>query len=85
MTHGLGFISLLEPDGTWNSDDRSIYDSYLALIEGDTMTSLLDLSTEELEEAYTSGSLYWMGEHGMAGNGGDPIKMLLPDPAPGRK
>lgn len=81
MTHGLGFISFLEADGTWASDVQSVYDSYLALIEGDTVTSLLDLSTEELEDAYTSDSLYWIGEHGMAGNGGDPIQIFAPDPA----
>ena len=67
--HGLNFASAIAQSGTLPDGYPGIYDRFL--IEGATGgTALTSMTDAQRANALTSNDLYWMGEEGVAGNGG---------------
>lgn len=76
--HGLGFIERVQSDGSYPNDRPTIYDRFL--VEGEAGGTLLTDMATDAERASTirSDDLYWAGEAGVAGNGGERPHMYAP-------
>ena len=75
--HGLNFYDLIDSKGIFTRSTPGIYDRFLMDGSG---TSLVDMKLSGRKAALISGDLYWSGENGALGNGGQPPKIYAPDP-----
>jgi len=82
FTHALGFVSLLNADGTGlngdNPDVFSVFDSFLELGDG---TPLFGAGGEFLGDPddLTSDDVFFDGPNARKANGGNPVKIFAPD------
>ena len=81
LGHGLGFISLVQNDGSWNGGIPSIFDYFIEdAVTGDVFS---DMSVAERLDAITSqtvpNQISWNGAFGVDAAGSNPI-LYSPDP-----
>ncbi|MFM9961966.1 MAG: Calx-beta domain-containing protein [Planctomycetaceae bacterium] len=76
--HGLNFLSLVNPNGTFEFQSRpGIWDRQLELGNG---TDLTNLTTAQRQAALVGSDLFWQGAQGIAGNGGQRPEIHAPNP-----
>lgn len=85
ITHGLGFLTTTNADGSLAYDAPSIWESYMLGDNGHGETEpFANMDVLERMSAIGSGGITWGGVQGLAGNSGAPIDLYSPaDFAPG--
>ncbi|MBI3923834.1 MAG: hypothetical protein HY318_20600, partial [Armatimonadetes bacterium] len=80
MGHGLGFIALVESDGTFFGGDPAIFDTFLADGSDSNAKVLTGKSDSERAADVIGGSLYFNGANTFKAGNSNNAKLYAPDP-----
>lgn len=75
--HGLGFANTASSDGSFTDGFPGIYDRFVVDEFGVPITSMTD--AERLAATTQRGGVFWSGNNGVAGNGGNPPFLFAVD------
>ena len=79
--HGLNFLSLVNPDGGYFTQNLpGVWDRQLEIRNG---TDLTNLNAAQRQAALVGSDLFWQGAQGVAGNGGQRPEIHAPNPFQG--
>jgi hypothetical protein len=79
LTHGLGFLTTVQSDGSFAFGGPSIWEWYAEGDNGHGETQpFAELDAVERLNAIAVGDITWGGEYGLVGNGGLPIDIYSP-------